>query len=79
MTGTFPLRLEGKVAGPWAAELRRVAGDLTNGARPLELDLSAVTFADREGLETVRELEAGGCRIRSCSGFLAELLSGGGR
>lgn len=52
------LKLEGRVAGPWAAELDRVwidrAPHLANAS--LSLDLSNVTYADDDGIGVLRKI-----------------------
>ena len=52
------LTLEGRVAGPWAAELGRVwveeAPRLTS--RKLAIDISDVTFADADGTLVLRDI-----------------------
>lgn len=54
------LTLEGRVAGPWAAELGRVwmerAPLLANTT--LLIDLSNVTYADADGTRVLREIYA---------------------
>jgi hypothetical protein len=68
------LRLEGKLVGPWVAELGRALGDLPHPAGHLSLDLSAVTFVDRGGLDLLRDLLGRGATLAGCSGLVAELL-----
>jgi hypothetical protein len=68
------LRLEGKLVGPWVAELSRVFGDMPYPPARLSLDLSAVTFADRAGLELLRDLLRRGAALAGCSGFIAAVL-----
>jgi anti-anti-sigma regulatory factor len=56
--GTTSLTLEGRVAGPWAAELGRVWVDeaprLTQ--RKLSLDISNVIFADADGARVLKKI-----------------------
>jgi len=52
------LKVEGKIVGPWAAELSRVWRHLwasTNQKR-LRLDIRNVTFMDRDGTRILREI-----------------------
>jgi hypothetical protein len=55
---TTRLTLQGRVAGPWAAELSRVwaerASRLASG--PLSIDVSNMTYADADGLRVLREI-----------------------
>lgn len=54
------ITLEGRVAGPWVAELNRVwvetAPQLNN--RTLSIDLRNVIYADASGKEVLREIYA---------------------
>ncbi len=56
--GATIFKLEGRVAGPWAAELGRVWVDqaprLTQ--RKLSIDISNVIFADADGARILREI-----------------------
>ena len=57
---TIGITLEGRVAGPWAAELSRVWVDTAPRleSRKLNLDISNVTYADGAGLEALRAIYA---------------------
>jgi hypothetical protein len=52
------LKVEGKIVGPWAAELSRVWRDVWASAnqKELRLDIRNVTFMDREGTQILREI-----------------------
>ena len=52
------LTLEGRVAGPWAAELSRVWVEKAPLLAPasLSLDLSNVTYADGDGIRVLRDI-----------------------
>lgn len=54
------ITLEGRVAGPWVAELNRVwveiASQLEN--RTLSIDLRGVTYADLPGKQLLRQIYA---------------------
>ena len=71
--GKTALKLEGRVAERWTAELERVCR--TEGF-PLVLDFSGVTFADDRGAEMIRRLRAEGAELVSLSLFVHELLEG---
>jgi len=67
------LILEGRLVGPWVAELSgaaATAGDPTT----LDLDLAGVTFADDAGVTALRHLRSAGARLVRASAFLAALL-----
>lgn len=71
-------KLEGRLVGPWVAELRQVAEAELATARGLAFDVSAVSFVDRKGEELLRELVNRRVRLDHASGFLRELLNGKG-
>jgi hypothetical protein len=50
--------LEGRVAGPWAAELGRTWADVepTVGTRKITLDLCNTTYADTAGIDILRKI-----------------------
>ena len=52
------LKLEGRIAGPWAAELGRVWVETAPrlSSRKLVLDLSSVTYADAGGTQLLSEI-----------------------
>jgi len=52
------IKLEGRIAGPWAAELDRlwVETKPTLAARKLALDLRDTTFADAGGIRALRAI-----------------------
>lgn len=67
------LRLEGKLIGPWVDEFRQACAGGPTGDK-LRLDLADVTYVDREGLDLLSELIAGGATFAACSSLVAELL-----
>jgi hypothetical protein len=52
------MRLEGRVAGPWAAELGRVWVETAPllAARKLTIDLHNVTYADASGKQVLKSI-----------------------
>ncbi len=72
-------KLEGKLVGPWVAELRQVTDTALAESARLTLDVSDVSFVDREGEDLLRELITRNVRLEHPSGFLRELLNGGQR
>ncbi|MGA7315153.1 MAG: hypothetical protein WBX22_14380 [Silvibacterium sp.] len=52
------LKVEGKIVGPWAAELNRVWRHLwaSTNQKTLRLDICNVTFIDRDGTRILREI-----------------------
>ena len=67
------IKLEGKLLSDWIDEVRRLFLGVDESLSP-GLDLSELTFVDREGAELLLELLRQGVRIESCSPFVAELL-----
>jgi hypothetical protein len=72
------LRLEGRVVGPWVAELREACEKVLAEKRTLTLDLSEVLFATRAGLALLLDLSAQGVVLSGCSPFLREELKAAG-
>src|SRR5438046_10754505 len=54
--GRPKLRVEGRVIGPWVAELRLACEQALGEGVGLALDLSEVAFVDQTGLEFLRAL-----------------------
>ena len=71
------LRLEGRIVGPWVAELTRRCEAIRYAGRELELEMSGVSFLDREAVRLVRSLIEQGVDVRRCSAFVGEQLRGG--
>ncbi len=69
------VRLEGRLAGPWVDELRRVSSTSESGRARLVLDLAALHFADAEGLALLRELHGEAVELRNASAFVRALLA----
>lgn len=68
------LRLEGRVVGPWIAELREACETALAHKQTLVLDLSEVMFASRAGLALLLDLRAQGVVLAGCSPFLSQQL-----
>jgi ABC-type transporter Mla MlaB component len=68
------LKLEGRLIGPWVAELKNACERHLATRRSVHLDLADVTFADRTGLELLLHLRAQGVTFLNCSPFLEEEL-----
>ena len=67
-------RLEGRVVGPWVAELREACRRVLEEKRGLTLDLSEVMFASRAAVTLLLELKAQGVVLSGCSPFLSQAL-----
>jgi hypothetical protein len=68
------LYLEGQVVGPWLAEVRRCCERVLATARRLTLDLTNVSFVDRDAITLFRELTDHEVTLANCSPFVAEQL-----
>ena len=72
------LRVEGKLRGPWVAELARACDELQGSLGRVSLDLSAVTFVDTAGVELLRLLLVRGVTLSRVFGTGRGTLAGGG-
>lgn len=70
------LRLEGCLIGPWVEELKRSCDAHVAGGTRLTLDLSNVSFVDRDGAELLRGLQEHHVVLLNCPPFVAEQLKG---
>ena len=68
------LKLEGRLVGPWVAELKNACAQHLAAKRSIDLDFADVTFADRTGLALLLRLRAQGVKFLNCSPFLEEEL-----
>lgn len=72
--GALVLRLEGRVIGPWVEELRRSCEEVLSTGGRLSIDLSNVSFVDRNGVELLRSLKNRDMALLTCSPFVREQL-----
>ena len=75
--GSTTLKLEGRVIGPWVEEVKRLSEEVLASGAILVLDLSDVSFVDREGVELFRDLSDRRALFRNTSVFVAEQLKSG--
>lgn len=68
------IKVEGKLFGPWNDELLHFCTHPRLADVRMHLDLSALSFADRQGIDVLRSLVARGAEITRCSGYVAELM-----
>jgi outer membrane protein len=77
--GVWRLTLEGKLAGPWAAEAERVWRQAPAG-KPCEVDLRGVTCADQAGRDLLHQMHRDGATLIAgdvvMKALIAELRSG---
>lgn len=72
--GMATLYLEGQVTRALLVEISRVCERVLATARRLTLDLSQVSFVDREAITLFRELTNREVTLANCSPFVAEQL-----
>lgn len=68
------LMLEGQLIGPWVAELEQACSPLLRQGFSLVLDLAAVSFVGREGVDLLCKLRDRRVSLRSCSRLVDEQL-----
>ena len=66
------IRAAGKLSGPWVAELQRSIAARDQGS--VVLDLTDVSFVDRDGLEYLRSLATEARISLRCSAFVTAQL-----
>lgn len=57
------LQVEGKLAGPWAEELKKCWQTVAESGLPLVVDLSGTTLIDAAGRELLAEMRRRGARL----------------
>jgi anti-anti-sigma regulatory factor len=75
---TVTLRLEGRVVGPWVAELQNSCEEVLTEGRALKLHLAAVEFMDGKGVTLLSSLRSRGVSLLECPPFAAEQLKATG-
>ena len=68
------LKLEGRVVGPWVAELRRICESIMGEQSRLKLDLADVTYVDGEGVATLTDFQSRGVKLDNCSPFVEQQI-----
>jgi len=74
--GNGTLRAEGRLIGPWVDELKRSCEDVLIAGAKLSIDLSDVSFVDRDGVELLQSLRSRHVELVNCSSFVTEQLKG---
>ncbi len=69
-------RLEGRLSGPWVAELRQcwVTASSTTGGRVTVLDLQEVDFVDDCGRVLLKEMAREGVELRAATPLIRSLV-----
>ena len=68
------MRLEGRVVGPWVAELQKTCEEVLSQGRPLSLHLGDVEFMDAQGVALLSSLRSRGVLLLECPPFAAQQL-----
>jgi ABC-type transporter Mla MlaB component len=68
------LRLEGRVVGPWVAELQNSCEEVLMEGRSLKLHLAGVEYMDMQGVALLSRLRSCGVSLLECPPFAAEQL-----
>jgi len=72
--GEVVLHLEGQVIGPWVEELRQACVPILSREASLSLDLSTVSFVNREGAGLLGCLRNRRVALLNCTALVAEQL-----
>jgi hypothetical protein len=67
-------KLEGRIVGPWVAELRRSCELLLSREKSVTLDLSEVSFVDADGVAELNALKSGGVALANCTPFVEQQI-----
>jgi RNA polymerase sigma-70 factor, ECF subfamily len=70
------LRVEGEITELTTNEVEQLSRSHLGARRKVILQLAGATFADRTGVNLLRDLQKKGVMLTECSGFLSELLRG---
>lgn len=73
---TRRVKVEGRIAGEYVAELSRAVSRALGGARRVVLEMSDVTFIDQAGAALLRQLREQGVELDECSDFVNTLVNG---
>lgn len=68
------LRLEGRIVGPWVAELAQTCENALAGGGPLRLHLADVDFMDSSGVALLGVLRSRGVELLECPPFASAQL-----
>lgn len=84
-TNAATLNVEGRLAGPWVAELERSWRTVKDDSpdKPVTVDLCDVTFVDTEGRKLLSSMYEQGARLRTfgcmAKGIVEEIVQAHGR
>ena len=75
---TVTLRVEGRIVGPWVAELQHSCEEVLTEGQTLKLHLAEVEFMDLRGVALLSSLRSRGVVLLECPPFAAEQLKATG-
>ena len=68
------LKVEGRVIGDWVSELDRTCESCLSQSRQITLDMSDVTYIDRQGVETLKRILGENVRLTGATLLVQALL-----
>lgn len=71
---TVCLKVEGRVIGDWACELNRTCGYCLSQNRRIILDMSDVTYIDRQGVDALKRILGDNVQLTSATLLVKALL-----
>ena len=72
---TASLRIEGRLTQAELPRFQQTCAELLAAGAQVQLELSGLQFADRDGVVTLRSLRSRGVTLRGASGFVEALLA----
>lgn len=69
------LQVEGRLIGPWVEQLRSLSEEVLAQEKALCLDLQGVWFADRDGINLLRDLLPRRVFQLNCSQYIKQQLN----
>lgn len=71
---TVCLKVEGRVIGDWSSELDRTCEDCLSRNRRIILDMSDVTYIDRQGVDALKRILGNNVQLTDATLLLQALL-----
>jgi len=74
-TSEVVLKVQGQIVGEWVALLESECRELLAKERQVTLDLSEVSYLDRQAVRLLREFRLGSLGLVNCPPLVEELLT----
>ena len=74
-TSEVVLKVQGQIVGEWVALLESECRELLATERQITLDLSEVSYLDRQAVRLLREFRLGSLGLVNCPPLVEELLT----